>query len=116
MRISSSSFDGYIESGMRALRHLKSYRKIARRIKRIVTEKCGDAKVLVFGSVVEGKVTALSDIDILVICDLDEDERVRLKSEIYRKLGYDLPIELHIASEKEFQGWYRRFIGKFEEI
>ena len=39
-----------------------------------------------------------------------------MKSEIYRSLGYDLPIELHIASEKEFQGWYRRFIGTFEEI
>ncbi len=101
---------------MRMLRHLKNYREIARRVKKIVTEKCGDARVLVFGSVVEGKVTALSDIDILVICNLDDDERVRLKSEIYRSLGYDLPIELHIASEKEFQGWYKKFIGRFEEV
>ena len=71
---------------------------------------------LVFGSVVEGKAMALSDIDILVICDLDRDERVRLKSEIYRRFGYDLPIELHIASEEEFQSWYKRFIGRFEEV
>ena len=95
---------------------MKNYRDIARKVKKIVRERCGDARILVFGSVVEGKVTALSDIDILVICDLDRDERVRLKSEIYRRLGYDLPVELHIASEKEFQGWYRRFIGKFEEV
>jgi len=101
---------------MRVLSHLKNYRDIARKVKKIVRERCGDARILVFGSVVEGKVTALSDIDILVICDLDRDERVRLKSEIYRRLGYDLPVELHIASEKEFQGWYRRFIGKFEEV
>ena len=114
MRI--SDFDLYIESGMRVLRHLKNYRGIARRVKKIVTEKCGSVRVLVFGSVVEGKVTALSDIDILVICDLDRDERIRLKSEIYRRLGYDLPIELHIASEEEFQSWYKRFIGKFEEV
>jgi len=111
-----SDFDLYIESGMRVLRHLKNYREIARRVKKIVTEKCGDARVLVFGSVVEGKATALSDIDILVICNLDRDERVRLKSEIYRRLGYDLPIELHITSEEEFQSWYKRFIGKFEEV
>ena len=85
-------------------------------MKEIVREKYEDARVLVFGSVVEGRITALSDIDMLVICDLDREERVGLKTEIYKRLGYDLPIQLHIASKREFQGWYKRFIGKFEEV
>lgn len=79
-------------------------------------ERCREARVLIFGSVIEGRAVALSDIDILVICDLDKEEAVKLKAEIYRRLGYDMPIELHIASEKEFQNWYKRFIDKFEEV
>lgn len=89
---------------------------MAEAVKKIVLERCRDARVLVFGSVVEGKVTALSDIDILVICDLDERERSGLKAEIRRKLGYDVPIELHIVSEEEYRNWYERFMGKFEEV
>lgn len=41
---------------------------------------------------------------------------VELKAEIRRRLGYDVPVELHIVSEEEYQSWYKRFVGKFEEI
>ena len=116
MRISSSGFDGYIESGAEALEHLKNYRKIAEKIKEMARRRCGSARVMVFGSVVEGRITALSDIDVLIICDLDEEERVKLKAEIRRELGYDVPVELHIASEEEFRRWYRRFLDTFEEV
>ena len=44
-------------------------------MKEIVREKYEDARVLVFGSVVEGRITALSDIDILVICDLNRERQ-----------------------------------------
>ncbi|MCS7133047.1 MAG: nucleotidyltransferase domain-containing protein [Nitrososphaeria archaeon] len=109
-------FDQYIESGKEIMEHLKNYRELAEKVKHIVMERCRDARVLVFGSVVEGKVTALSDIDILVICDLDREKIAELKSEIRKKLGYHTPIELHIVSDGEFQRWYKRFIGKFEEV
>lgn len=89
---------------------------MAEAVKKIVLEKCRDARVIVFGSVVEDKTTAMSDIDILVICDLDVGERARLKIEIRRKLGYDVPVELHVASEDEFHRWYKRFMGAFEEV
>ncbi len=114
MRI--SSFDSYIESGAEVLGHLKNYRKIAKKIKEIARKRCGSARVIVFGSVVEGRITALSDIDVLIICDLDKEEQVKLKAEIRRQLGYDVPVELHIASEEEFRRWYRRFLDAFEEV
>lgn len=109
-------FDQYVESGKRILEYLKDYHSIAEAVKKIVLERCQDARVLVFGSVVEGKATAMSDIDILVICDLEVEERAKLKAEIRRRLGYDAPVELHITTEDEFQRWYRRFIGPFEEV
>ena len=114
MRI--SSFDSYIESGAEVLEHLKNYRKIAKKIKEIARKRCGSARVIVFGSVVEGRITALSDIDVLIICDLDKEQRIRLRTEIIKELGYDVPVELHIASEEEFRRWYRRFLDAFEEV
>ncbi|MCD6591676.1 MAG: nucleotidyltransferase domain-containing protein [Thaumarchaeota archaeon] len=111
-----SSFDSYVESGAEVLKHLKNYRKIAEKIKGIARRRCRNARVIVFGSVVENRVTALSDIDVLIICDLDKEERVKLKAEIRRQLGYDVPVELHIASEEEFRRWYRRFLDTFEEV
>ena len=95
---------------------MKNYRKIAEKIKEIARRRCRNARVVVFGSAVERKVTALSDIDVLIICDLDKEEQVRLKAEIRRQLGYDVPVELHIASEEEFRRWYRRFLDTFEEV
>ncbi|MEM0329532.1 MAG: nucleotidyltransferase domain-containing protein [Nitrososphaerota archaeon] len=109
-------FDQYIESGKKILGYLRDYRRVAEAVKRIAMERCRNVRVLVFGSVVDGKATALSDIDVLVICDLGAEERVELKAEIRRRLGYDVPVELHIVSEEEYQDWYRRFMGKFEEI
>ena len=111
-----SSFDSYIESGAEVLKHLKNYRKIARRIKEVARKRCGSARVIVFGSVVKKRVTALSDIDVLIICDLDEEQRIKLRTEIIKELGYDVPVELHIASEEEFRRWYRRFLDSFEEV
>ena len=85
-------------------------------MKEIVREKYEDARVLVFGSVVEGRITALSDIDILVICDLNREKAAELKAEIIKRIGYSVPVELHIATGEEFEKWYRKFIQKFEEV
>lgn len=36
-------------------------------------------------------------------------EKDRVKALVYERI--DAPIELHIASRDEFEGWYKRFIG-----
>ena len=105
----------YIESGRKALEQLKKYMEIRREVKRIVNEVLGDAKVYVFGSVVEGRYTAMSDIDMLIVVNnMDRKEIYKVKAIIYKNI--DAPIELHVASNDEFENWYKRFIHKLEEV
>ncbi|WP_292000332.1 nucleotidyltransferase domain-containing protein [Caldivirga sp.] len=60
-------FELYIEEGKRALEAMSNYVEIARRIKELASELVGNARVYVFGSVVKGRYTAASDIDILIL-------------------------------------------------
>ncbi|MEM1611069.1 MAG: nucleotidyltransferase domain-containing protein [Sulfolobales archaeon] len=97
----------------RVLRYLKNYMEVARRAKEIIMEIDPEAEVYVFGSVVRGRYTAASDIDILVIT-----RRIELKYlimvEVYRRL--EAPIELHVTTPEIFERWYRRFIAPEEMI
>lgn len=97
----------------RVLRYLENYMEVARRAKEIIMEIDPEAEVYVFGSVVRGRYTAASDIDILVIT-----RRIELKYlimvEVYRRL--EAPIELHITTPEIFERWYRRFIAPEEMI
>lgn len=108
--------DIYIESGKEALEHIRNFRKIARKVKEIVTSRHPEARVLVFGSALRGDYTAASDIDILIVADLDDREKVELKVDIRRALGLSVPVEIHVASPGEFEEWYSRFIGEYEEV
>ena len=108
-------FDIYIEFGKRRLSQLENYREVAEKIKEIAEEHVGKVEVYVFGSVVEGKPTASSDIDILIIADNASKEDVyKFKAEAH--MLTDAPIELHVISTKEFEEWYKRFVGKLERI
>lgn len=111
----SREFEVYIESGRKALEQLKKYTEIGREVKRIVNEVLGDVKVYVFGSVVEGRYTAMGDIDMLIVVNnMDRKEIYKVKAIIYKNI--DAPIELHVASNDEFENWYKRFIHKLEEV
>ena len=50
-----------------SLEILRNYREVALKVKEIVRKFDPEARVFVFGSVVKGKITAASDIDILII-------------------------------------------------
>lgn len=106
-------FKQFIESGRKALKEIENYRKVATEVKEIVKAKYPEARILVFGSAVEGNFTAASDIDILVIHDGIVND-YDLKAEILMKI--DAPIELHFVSEREFKEWYLRFIKRMEEV
>jgi len=76
-----------------------------------------DAKIYVFGSVLKGRFTAASDIDLLIVCnEIDTDEAENLKVGILRSVGYTLPIQLHVTTTTKFKEWYLKFIDKIEEI
>lgn len=109
----SMSFDVYIDEGLKALKAMENYMEVARRVKDIVLRYRSDAKVYVFGSVVDGRYTAASDIDILVVVDVDADEAYKIKAEVYREV--DAPIQLHIVNQIQLQ-WYTRFTNKLVEV
>ena len=114
-RILSKGFEAYIESARKAWGQLDNYMEVARGVKKIVERFWKDARVYVFGSVLEGKYTATSDIDILVVVNgVGREEVYRVKATVYRAI--DAPIELHVTSSGEFERWYKRFIDKLEEI
>lgn len=110
-------FEQYIKSGRETLHHLSNYREIARSVKEIVLQKYPEAKVYAFGSAVEGKFTAASDIDILIVADdVGREEGSLLKAEILRQVGYSVPLQIHVATSRQLTAWYLRFVGKIEEL
>jgi predicted nucleotidyltransferase len=63
--------------------------------------------------VLTGRYTAASDIDILVVANIGKEEATLLKAEIYKTV--DAPVEIHVATQEQFERWYKHFIDK-EEI
>jgi len=87
-------------------------RKIAEAAKIILTT----CEVYVFGSVVEGRGTGGSDVDILIISDnvpSKAKDRWELKAIIEERAGLPLyhPYEIHLVNRKEAE-WYMRHIKK----
>ncbi len=86
--------------------------EVARRVKEIVRRIDPNARVYVFGSVVRGKYTAASDIDILIVTEKIE-EKYKIMVKVYKEIK--APIELHITTPQKYATWYKKFI-KPEEI
>jgi len=109
-------FEIYIKFGMKNLNKLRNYKSVANKVKKIFEKRLGKIDVYVFGSLIEGKPTALSDIDVLVVTedDVSREEIYMLKTEAYKTI--EAPMELHVVSSKDFENWYKRFITKMEKI
>lgn len=98
---------------MRIIDFLRNFREVAKLVKDIVKRIDPGAEVYVFGSVVTGKYTAASDIDMLVIIN-DISKKYEIIVEVYRNI--EAPIELHVITRQQFERWYRRFINEDELI
>lgn len=111
----SKGFEVYIESGRKALTQLDNYVEIAKTVKKVVAEVWSSAKVYAFGSVVKGKYTAMSDIDMLIVVDgVSREEAHRVKAMIHRSI--EAPIELQVIFNDDFNHWYKRFVDKLEDL
>jgi hypothetical protein len=89
---------------MRKLR--ENWRDVVEDITQSAKEVLGDVHVVAFGSVVEGKVTESSDVDVLIVVDslpLDAWKRAKIKSEIEEKAGLPPihPVQMHLITWKE---------------
>ena len=103
------------EKNKRYFDNLEVYLEV---IKERTLEILSDAKIYLFGSVVEKKVHPLSDIDIAIVSDKipeSADERAGVKIKILEEFDTFTPFELHLLTRREWE-FYRRFIKEFREV
>ncbi|ADC64912.1 DNA polymerase beta domain protein region [Ferroglobus placidus DSM 10642] len=93
----------------------ENYICYAEEIKKIAKKYFGDARIYVFGSVVEKRYhVMLSDIDIAVVTsNFDKERALKLKVEIEKKFGEIF--QIHVLSEREWK-FYLNFVKKFVEV
>lgn len=100
--------------------YFENYKFYCQKIKKEAENILGFVEVLVFGSIVKGKFTPKSDIDILIISENlpeSQEERSKIRTKIKSNVGPFSPFQIHLATPKEYQGWYQNFIkGDFEKI
>ncbi|MEM2031143.1 MAG: nucleotidyltransferase domain-containing protein [Archaeoglobaceae archaeon] len=104
----------------KAKEYFENFIYYAEKIKKAAIEVLGNAEVFVFGSVVKGKATMASDIDLMIVsnqCPRLITERAKKIVEILKKAEIDLfaPFEIHLINEREFE-WYRKFIKKLLKV
>ncbi len=77
-----------------------------------------DARVYLFGSVVEGRIHPLSDIDVAIVsknAPKKVSEIAKLKLKVLEGFEFS-PFELHILTEEEWE-FYKKFVrGKFRDV
>jgi len=100
-----------VEFKLRVLKLLLDWRRLAGLVARAVEEVLGEAEVYVFGSAVEGRLTANSDLDVAVIVPREmvrPPVRGRLLSAILdraEELGIPwwFPLELHLMTKEDME-------------
>ncbi len=99
-------------------RIFENYREVAARLKRAFSEVLGDdVRVIVFGSVVRGDFTPLSDLDVLVISERTGSVRYgEIIEKVEEKVGDLVGVEVHLVSPEVFERWYRKFLDAYIEI
>ena len=103
-------------------RYFENYRKIGKKVKKIASKILKDKKlrVIIFGSVMRGDFTPLSDLDMLIISDKvkrESKELAKLRVKLKEGLGdFFAPIEFHVVTPEIFEAWYKKFLDVYEEI
>ena len=102
-------FDELIKMAKKRKEYFENYMHYAKLVKEAV-----GGEVFVFGSVIEGKHTMASDIDLLVVLDSIE-RRDEILMKINEVLGEFHPFQIHLVTRKELE-WYKRFIKKWRRV
>ncbi len=99
-------------------KYFENYMHYAELIKKKAESLLGKVEVYVFGSVVERKHTAASDIDVLIVSEnvpRTQWERAKIKGTILKEIDVFAPFEIHLVAPKEFE-WYRRFVRSMKRV
>ncbi|MEM0140190.1 MAG: nucleotidyltransferase domain-containing protein [Ferroplasma sp.] len=100
-----------IEYEIRRYNYLKNYKEVVRSVYNIARSIDKDSRIFVFGSVISGKITNSSDVDILIL-----GHNRKLYNIMYIKIlkNVDAPIELHFVDEDGFK-WYSKMASTIQE-
>ena len=84
----------------------REWKPLAEAVAKAAKTLLGDCQVYIFGSAAEGKATAASDVDILIIAENlpekpSERRTLKIKIEDEAKLPPYHPIQIHLATKKE---------------
>ncbi|MGC8976595.1 MAG: nucleotidyltransferase domain-containing protein [Candidatus Ratteibacteria bacterium] len=97
----------------------ENYKDYVLIIKRKAEKILKDVKIIVFGSIVKGNWhPLLSDIDILIISDEipdDLEKRRIIKHKIKSILPPFNPFQIHLATRKEYENYYKKFIKENQQ-
>lgn len=93
---------------------MRKWREYVESIVRASRDTLPFSEAYVVGGVAEGRVTVLSDIDVLIVVDdINPRDLLKLKAAIMSRaidcygLPWDAPVEIHIASRREAEEMYR---------
>ncbi len=97
---------------LKKMNYLKNYEEVCSSVYKIVKSVDNYARIFVFGSVLSGKITASSDIDILILLS-----NKSFKDTIYVSIfkNIDAPVEIHFIDNNGYS-WYKRFSDNITEI
>jgi predicted nucleotidyltransferase len=87
----------------------ENFRKYLKKIYRAIQKTLTHFDAYLFGSIIEGKRIAASDIDILIVSDVKRShiKRAEIIAEIEERAGLPLshPFEIHLIDTKQYETW-----------
>jgi predicted nucleotidyltransferase len=115
--MSKTLVDLLIERNKEQDKYFRNYLYYARLIKNEAKKILGQIRVIVFGSILK-KDEAPQDIDILIISPelKTPEKKSEVRTEIYKKVGFATPFELHLITVQDYKNWYQNFIKEFVEV
>lgn len=109
--MSRSYSDVLLETMLERRRLLRSWRRLAESIARVIREAYPRARVYLAGSLARGEWTAASDIDILVVLDHEPTPReaARIIEYVWEKLSLppNHPLEIHVVGPTSLERYKR---------
>ena len=102
----------------REFEYYKNLDKHLEEIKKRAKEILPDAKIYLFGSVVEGIYSRKEHIDVLIVSKKmprTASEQAKIRVEILKDVGFFSPFEIHLADEEVFE-YYKKNVKKLVEI
>ena len=86
---------------------LRGWRRVVKEVVKVVKEIYPSAEIYLAGGAAEDRLTALSDIDILVVFKERREERAEILAKIWEKLENTFPLyyplEIHILDSHELE-------------